>query len=181
MIRSLQARSSLASQAHPVDSVNSRVQFYFGKPQHHNPFQTSLPLSKLRMHSLSSIAIFALASLHLAPAVLAIPWTSSDPAPAPNGATAPRGLQLLNRGYDADDAHDFYLKDDDDHQVWASIERTFGIINEIPDEVLEKGDDETDKWLVNHGHRTGPPQQPPFTRRNLIPKAAAAEVLASKT
>lgn len=121
------------------------------------------------MYSLSSIAIFALASLHLVPAVIAIPWTSPDPAPAPNVAAAPRGLQLLGRGHDDDDAHDFYLKDDDDHQVWASLERTFGIINEIPDEVLQKGDDETHKWLVKHGYRGGP--KPPLPRRDLVSKS----------
>lgn len=132
------------------------------------------------MHSLSSIALVALASLHLVPAVLATPWTTFDPAPAPNGATAPRGLQLLDRGHDDDDAHDFHLKDDDEHQVWASLERTFGIINEIPDEVLQKGDDETHKWLVKHGHRGGP--RPSFTRRGDISNSrlGSAQELATR-
>lgn len=119
------------------------------------------------MHFLSSSVVVALASLHLFPAVIAGPLASPDPAPAANGATAPRGLQLLNRGYDDDDEfHDFHLKDDDDHQVRESIERTFGIINEIPDEVLQKGDDETHKWLIKHGHRGGP--KPSFTRRDIV-------------
>lgn len=167
-------------EANPAGSVNARVQLYFPKLKYYNSILRYLPLSKLRMHSLSSMVAFALASLHLVPAVLAIPWTSSDPAHGPVDATAPRGLHLLNRGYDDDDFHDFYIKDDDEHQVWASLERTFGIIIEIPDSVLEKGDAETHKWLVNHGHRSDLPKSkpppPPLTRRDMIPKSRRSSV-----
>lgn len=127
------------------------------------------------MYSLSSIAVVALASLRLIPDALASPWPSSDPAPAPNGAATPRGLQSLRRDYDDEDAYDFHLKDDDDHQVWASLERTLGIIHEIPDEVLEKGDDETHKWLVKHGYRGGP-KPSSLTRRDIVPNRRLGNV-----
>lgn len=36
-----------------------------------------------------------------------------------------------------------------------ALDRLLAEIDEIPDEVLEKGDDALHKWLVDHGHRAG--------------------------
>ncbi|KAI9697656.1 MAG: hypothetical protein M1836_004606 [Candelina mexicana] len=63
---------------------------------------------------------------------------------------------LARRGEVFARAEEFHLKDDDNHQVWAQLEKTFGVIADIPDDVLAKGDDATDKWLVAHGHRPTP-------------------------
>lgn len=118
------------------------------------------------MYFSSSTAVVALATLQLIPGVFTSPYISADPAPAANGITAPRDIQLIGRDGDKDDIHDVYLKDDDDHQVQASLEKIFGIIHSIPNEVLEKGDDELDKWLVEHGHRSS--KKKPPTRRDTI-------------
>lgn len=127
------------------------------------------------MHFLSSTVVVALATLHLVPAVIASPRASSDLAPATEGITAPRGLELIER--DDDDHHDLHFKDDDEHQVWASVEKAFSIIDSIPDEVLEKGDDATDKWLIAHGHRTpNSKKTPPTLRRDPIQNREAGSI-----
>ena len=59
-------------------------------------------------------------------------------------------------------SHDLYLKDDDDHLIGGELERVFGAIMEIPDEVLEDGEDATDKWLIGHGYR------PPHDKRDVL-------------
>ncbi|KAF7511792.1 hypothetical protein GJ744_003523 [Endocarpon pusillum] len=86
-----------------------------------------------------------------ASAALLLPTIIATPVLSP---LAPVGLarrgEVLAR---ENAAHDLYLKDDDDHKIWAELEKVFSTIEEIPDEVLEKGDDETDKWLVEHGYR----------------------------
>lgn len=87
--------------------------------------------------------LFAAAS-----ATLLLPTIIATPVSSPVDL-ARRG-EVLARDNAADELN---LKDDDDHKVWAELERVFGAIEEIPDEVLEKGDDETDKWLVEHGYR----------------------------
>ena len=53
----------------------------------------------------------------------------------------------------AEDAHDFHLKNDDDGRIYAEVERTFGVIQDIPDAVLEAGDDALRAWKVKHGHQ----------------------------
>jgi hypothetical protein len=92
------------------------------------------------MHFATLFAAFS-ASI-LLPTIIASPATSPL-APA-------RRSQLLPR---EEAPHDLYLKDDADHTILGELERVFATLKEVPDEVLEKGDDETDKWMVEHGYR----------------------------
>jgi hypothetical protein len=94
------------------------------------------------MHFTSLIAA-ASASL-LLPTIIASPVTSPQ---------APADLARRSQLIDREAAQDLYLKDDDDHKVWGEIEKVFGAIAEVPYEVLEKGDEETDKWMKEHGYR----------------------------
>lgn len=98
------------------------------------------------MHFTTFLAA-ACASLFI-PSIIASPITS----PFTPADLARRG-HLLARDQSKPD---LYLKDDDDHMVEAELERVFGVIEEIPDEVLEQGDEATDKWLVEHGYRATP-------------------------
>lgn len=96
------------------------------------------------MHFINLIAM-ASASLLFLPATIASLITS----PLGPAELARRG-QMLARN---DPGHDLTFKDDDDHQVHAELEKVFGVLEDIPDEVLEEGDDATDKWMVEHGYR----------------------------
>ena len=53
---------------------------------------------------------------------------------------------------DDDDGDEIYLLDDDEHHREAEMEKVFGIIEQIPDDVLERGDGEKNKWLAEHGY-----------------------------
>jgi hypothetical protein len=87
--------------------------------------------------------IAAASAFLLLPTIIASPITSPL---APAGFA--RRDRLLNRN-----AADMYFKDDDDNIISGTLEMVFNAIEQIPDEVLEKGDDETDKWMVEHGYR----------------------------
>ena len=87
--------------------------------------------------------LFAAAS-----ASLLLPSIIASPASFP--VTPTRRNQLLPRD---EGVHDLYLKDDADHTILGELEKVFATLEEIPDEVLEEGDDETDKWMVEHGYR----------------------------
>ena len=127
------------------------------------------------MYFQSTTAVAALASLHLVSAAIVVPWNSSYPAPvpapAPSGISQPRVLPPVDRDSADEDFQEFHLKDDDDHKVWASLEQTFSIINEIPDDVLQSGDDETHKWLVDHGYRGASPK--PRSRRDILSSSSS--------
>jgi hypothetical protein len=95
------------------------------------------------MHFATLVA--AASASFLLPTIVASPATYP---PSPN--------DVARRGYvlERDNTpHDVYLEDDENHRVSSELERVFGVVKSIPDEVLEKGDDETDKWMVEHGHR----------------------------
>lgn len=87
-----------------------------------------------------------------ASALLLFQTITASPITSPISPTevARRG-QLLERD---ESPHDLYLKDDDDHIIFAELERVFAAIEEIPDDVLEDGDDATDAWMVEHGYRS---------------------------
>ena len=96
----------------------------------------------------TALTASALASLSLFPAVLASPVAASEPAAEP--ATLARRNELVAR---VEPLHDTYLKDDDEHQIGGTLEHVFDVLTTIPDQVLQDGDDATDKWLKEHGHR----------------------------
>ena len=95
-------------------------------------------------HVLCSSTAVALTSLYFTPTIIASPVTSQL---APTNLA--RDGQILAQN---DSVHDLYLKDDDGHKVADELEKAFEAIHDIPDEILEKDDDETDKWLIEHGH-----------------------------
>ena len=86
--------------------------------------------------------------LAAASATLLLPTIIASPFHSPSDLV--RRDEVVPRD---DGLHDLYLKDDDDHKVLGELEAIFEAIEEIPDEVLEKGDDEADNWLVEHGYR----------------------------
>ncbi len=111
----------------------------------------------------------------LLPTIIASPVTSPL---APADLT--RRGQLLQRDVSA---HDLYLKGDDDHEIWGAVENIFGAINDNPDEILEKGDEETDKWMVEHGYRSRQDKREGLDRdredRNFIDVAKCAGAIAA--
>ena len=72
----------------------------------------------------------------------------SSPVAQPQAA-APAALNPRAEG----DSYDLYLQDDEDHQISGSLEHVFDIISQIPESVLEEGDDAKNAWLAAHGHR----------------------------
>ena len=83
--------------------------------------------------------------------LLSFPSVLTSPVASQRGAAAlPASGPLLVRD---EDVHDFHLKDDDDGRIYAEVERTFGVIHDIPDAVLEAGDEALQAWKVDHGHQ----------------------------
>jgi hypothetical protein len=52
-----------------------------------------------------------------------------------------------------DPGRELAFEDVDEHQVFAKLKKVFGALSETPDGVLEAGDEETDKWMVEHDYR----------------------------
>jgi hypothetical protein len=100
--------------------------------------------STFNMHLTNFIGM-ASASLLFLPAIIASPITS----PLGPAELARRG-QMLARN---NPGHELTFEDDDDHQVLTELEKTFSVLEEIPDEILEAGDEATDKWMIEHNHR----------------------------
>jgi hypothetical protein len=86
-----------------------------------------------------------------ASASLLLPSIIASPVAAPLSPAALARRDDLDKRFEA--IHDLTLKDDDNHKIGGKLEEVFGAIANIPDEVLEAGDDATDKWMVEHGYR----------------------------
>ena len=106
----------------------------------------------------------------LASSILSTTVASPITSPLTPADLARRGEDLTAR---ADELH---FKDNDAHDVLAQLEKTFAIIEEIPDEVLEEGDEAKDKWLAAHGHQQSKRDLAISTRDSELQDRGAWEV-----
>ena len=118
----------------------------------------------------TALTASALASLSLFSAVLSSPIASGPAAPA----TIIARDQLLAR--QEPQAPEIFLKDDDEHRIGGELERVLGIITEIPDEVLNAGDEAADKWLKEHGYRPSADKRAPVNEERDLEDRQVGDV-----
>lgn len=118
----------------------------------------------------TALFVAAASACFLLPTIVATPLSS------PLGPTdlARRG-QLLQRN---EAPHDLHFQDDDTDTVLNELEKVFSVIEEIPDEVLEEGDDATNEWMTEHGYRSTPEKRD-LEERQLVEIAKCAAAIAA--